>query len=500
LDALSLPSYLPPGAILLALLAGLLAAPLGRLGERRRIAVLGGLAALSTALTLALIPGALEGAVRELRIVHLTPQVWLMLRADAMGTLFAATVSLLFLLALVYSHGYLREDPRKGRYFAFFMLCQGWMLGVAFAGNLVTLLIFYELFSILTYPLVVHEETPEAMRAGVKYIVYILIGGSFVLLGVILSFYLAGDRSFAPGGMLDAGMDRGMLLAAFWCFIAGFGVKAALMPLHGWVPDVHPAAPASFSALLSGVMVAAGCFGILRVVFEVFGAELAAELGVMPWLTALAAVSVLFAAVLAASENNLKRRLAWSTISQMAYVVLAVSLLAPQVMAGALVHITHHAFLKGALFFCAGLLAREAGIRNVSQLAGAAQRMPLTMAAFAVAALGIVGVPPLSGFISKWLLGVGMVEAGHPMLLLVVLGGALLAALYLLPPVWLAYFGSTPQARSGGVAPGREAPPAMLVALLIATAFSILLGLAAALPGLPLSLARSAVSAMFGSG
>jgi multicomponent Na+:H+ antiporter subunit D len=378
------------------------------------------------------------------------------------------------------------------------MLSLGWMLGVAFAGNLITLLVFYELFSILVYPLVVHEETPEAIRAGTKYIVYILVGGSLILLGVIFAFYLAGERPFTPGGILDPGTDRTLLLVTFWCLVAGFGVKAALMPLHGWVPDVHPAAPASFSALLSGVMVATGCFGILRVVFEVFGVELAAALGVMPVLSVLAAVSVLLAAILAAGEDDLKRRLAWSTISQMAYVVLAVSLLAPKVTAGALVHISNHAFLKGALFFCAGLLASQAGIRRVSDMAGAARRMPVTMAVFTIAALGIVGVPPLSGFISKWVLGVGMLEAGHPLVLLVLLGGALLAALYLLQPVWMAYFQAP-----GATAPQEqrpEAPLSMLVPLLLAAVLSILLGLAAAMPGLPLSLAERAVAVFFGAG
>jgi multicomponent Na+:H+ antiporter subunit D len=497
-DSVSLLSLVPPVAILLPLLGGLLAAPLGRLGDRRRVLALGGLSALSCALTLLLVPGAHVGVVRELQLVHLTPQAWLQLRVDAMGALFAATVSVLFLLSLVYSAGYLRSDGRQGRYYTFLMLCQGWMIGVAYAGNLLTLLVFYELFSLLAYPLVVHEETPEALRAGLKYIVYILVGGSLVLLGVVFVFHLAGDRPFVPGGMLNAGMDRGLQVAAFWCFVAGFGVKAALMPLHGWVPDVHPAAPASFSALLSGVMVAAGCFGILRVVFEVFGVELAAGLGLMPWLTGLASVSVLLAALLAVGEDDLKRRLAWSTISQMAYVVLAVSLLAPGVTAAALTHISHHAFLKGALFFCAGVLASQAGIRRVSELGGVARRMPVTMAVFALAAFGLVGVPPLSGFISKWLFGVGMLESGHPLLLVVLLGGALLAALYLLPPVWLAYFGlpaapTRPAAR-------REAPASMLVALVITAAISVLLGVAATLPGLPLSLARRAAAAFFSTG
>jgi multicomponent Na+:H+ antiporter subunit D len=491
-------NLLPALAVALPLLGGALALPLRRLGERRRVVILGMLCATTTLAVIALVPGALAGEIRAVSLAQFAPQVELHLRVDAMGALFAATVSVLFLLALVYSAGYLRRDGRETRYYAFFMLSQGWMLGVAFAGNLVTLLVFYELFSILVYPLVVHEETPEAIRAGTKYIVYILLGGSLILLGVIFCFHLAGDRAFLPGGILDPDSDRTLLLVAFWCLVAGFGVKAALMPLHGWVPDVHPAAPASFSALLSGVMVATGCFGILRVIFEVFGVQLAAALGVMPVLTGLAAVSVLLAAILAAGEDNLKRRLAWSTISQMAYVVLAVSLLAPKVTAGALVHISNHAFLKGALFFCAGLLASQAGIRRVSEMAGVARRMPLTMAVFTIAALGIVGVPPLSGFISKWWLGIGMLEAGHPLLLLVLLGGALLAALYLLQPVWLAWFHAPAAA---GPEPRRpEAPASTLIPLLVAAAISLLFGVAAALPGLPLSLAERAAAAFFGSG
>jgi multicomponent Na+:H+ antiporter subunit D len=498
LKSATLMNLLPPLIVALPLLGGALALPMRRLGERGRVVVLGALCGAALLGVLALIPGALAGEVRAVSLVYFAPQVELYLRVDAMGALFAATVAVLFTLALVYSAGYLRRDGRETRYYAFFMLSLGWMLGVAFAGNLITLLVFYELFSILVYPLVVHEETPEAIRAGTKYIVYILVGGSLILLGVIFAFYLAGDRPFTPGGILDPATDRTLLRVTFWCLVAGFGVKAALMPLHGWVPDVHPAAPASFSALLSGVMVATGCFGILRVVFEVFGVGLAAELGVMPVLTALAGVSVLLAAILAAGEDNLKRRLAWSTISQMAYVVLAISLLAPRVTAGALVHISNHAFMKGALFFCAGLLASQAGIRRVSEMAGAARRMPVTMAAFTVAALGIVGVPPLAGFISKWVLGVGILEAGHPLVLLVLLGGALLAALYLLQPVWMAYFHAPREDASPPRRP--EAPWTMLVPLVLAVLLSILLGLAATLPGLPLSLAERAASLFFGPG
>ena len=494
-------NMLPALIIALPLLGGALALPLRRLGERRRALALGMLCGAAMLGVFALVPGALRGESRELALVNFAPQVELYLRVDALGALFAATVATLFLLALAYSFRYLKRDGHETRYFVFFMLSLGWMLGVAFAGNLVTLLVFYELFSILVYPLVVHEETPEAIRAGTKYIVYILVGGSLILMGVIFCFYLAGNQPLTPGGILDPNTDRTLLLVTFWCLVAGFGVKAALMPLHGWVPDVHPAAPASFSALLSGVMVATGCFGILRVIYEVFGVELVAALGVAPVLTAGAAFSVLLAAILAAGEDNLKRRLAWSTISQMAYVVMAVSLLAPRVSVGAMVHISNHAFMKGALFFCAGLLASQAGIRRVSEMAGAARRMPLTMAAFTIAALGIVGVPPLSGFISKWVLGVGILEAGHPLVLLVLLGGALLAALYLLQPVWMAYFHTAPGKAPEPAAqrPRPEAPLSMLVPLLIAAALSILLGLVAATPGLPLSLAERAAAVFFGT-
>jgi multicomponent Na+:H+ antiporter subunit D len=494
-------SLVPPLIVLVPLLGTVLA---GALESRSRLGLLGAACFLTLLLVSSLLPAILDGTVVYSGTLPLTPAIALFLRVDPMGALFAMTVCGLFLLSFIYSTGHFGHNRQPARYFALFMLSQACLLGVAFSGNLMTLLVFYEIFSIAVYPLVIHEETAEAWRAGAKYVVYILIGSSLILVGVIFAVSLAGDQPFTPGGVLEADADRGLALAAFSCLVAGFGVKAALMPLHGWVPDVHPAAPAPFSALLSGVMVAAGSFGILRVVFEVFGPELARSLGVMPYLSAISGLSVVLAAVLAIGESNLKRRLAWSTISQMAYVVLAVSLLAERVTVGALVHITHHAFLKGALFFCAGLLASQAGIRTVEEMGGAARRMPLTMAAFTIAALGIVGVPPLSGFVSKWLLGLGMLDAGRPWALAVLLGGALLSAVYLWPLVYVAYFDRRP---SGNADPrptppeapsGPEGSVGMRAAVATASVLTILLGLAAAAPGLPLSLARLAAAAFFG--
>ena len=491
-------SLLPLLAFLLPMAGAVIAVPLQRASDQARNLVLAAIAATVAVIAIVLGAGVASGSVYELFILQLTPQIWMYLRVDAMGALFGMTAAVLWTLALVYSWGYMHGEHRLGRYYSFFILCLAWTMGVAYAGNLLTFLIFYELFSILTYPLVVHEETPAAMAAGTKYIIYILVGGTLVLLAIVLTFFAAGDQTLTAGGILSAEIGRGRLLAIFWCFLIGFGVKAALVPLHGWVPDAHPAAPAPFSAVLSGVMVAAGSFGIMRVMFYVFGADLLGYLGVMRYLTWIAGFTVLFAAVLAVNQDNLKRRLAYSTISQMAYVVLGVSLLGTEATIGALVHITNHAFMKGALFLCAGLFIRRLGAARVSQLDGAAKRMPVTAAGFAIASLAMIGTPPLSGFVSKWYLGIGMLETGNPWLLAVLLGGALMAAVYLLPIVYRMYFREpvlTPDDKTA--AEGREAPGAMLAPLVVATILTFVLGLGASLPGMPVALARMAAESFF---
>lgn len=497
--------WLPLLAVALPLVGVVVAAVGERAPGRWKSLSLAAIAGATLLVAVAIVPGVFVGRCFEVYVWQMTPQLWLMLRVDAAGAAYGVTVAALGLLAVVYSFGYLAPGPRRARYFAFFMACLSCTLGVAYAGNLFTFLIFYEAFSVLTYALVVHEQTRSALAAGAKYIAYILVGGSLVLGGVLLTFFLAGDLTFVAGGLLPADLPPGQLLAAFWCFVVGFGVKAALFPLHGWVPDAHPAAPAPFSAVLSGVMVAAGAFGILRVVFDVFGVELVRGLGVAPWLAAVAAFTVLFGAVLALTQDDLKRRLAYSTISQMGYLTLAIALLGDGPTAGALVHLIHHAFLKGTLFFCAGLWIHEAGARRVSELRGVGARMPLTTAAFTLAALGMIGVPPLSGFVSKWWLGLGMLEVGEPLALVVLLAGALLAAAYLLPVVYVATFAPAPGAGSARRTPtngrlGGEAAASMLVPTLIAGALTLVLGLVSHLPGFPLELARLATQGWFGGG
>ncbi len=491
-------SAILPAIVLLPIVGAGLVVPLSRVSERARAIGLTVIVALAAGLVACLIPGVLEGELYEIRLFQMTPTIWLTMRVDALGVLFAITAGVLWLLAIVYSFGYMADEERTNRYFAFLMMALSWTLGVALAGNLLSFLVFYELFSILTYPLVVHEQTPEAMAAGTKYITYIIIGGGLVLLAIMGTYFLAGSQEFGSTAFFTADVNRTALLAVFWCFIAGFGVKAALMPLHGWVPDAHPAAPAPFSAVLSGIMVAAGSFGILRVLFNVYGIELLKELGVAMPLGIVAAVTILAAAILAIPQDNLKRRLAYSTISQMGYVIFGASLLTTSSMTGSFVHIANHAFMKGTLFFCAGIFIKRCHIHNVSEMAGIAKRHPITMAVFTLTSLSMIGTPPLSGFISKWFLGIGILDADKPLYLVVLLGGALLAAVYLLPIIYIAYFKEpSPVVRGLPEREGRfEAPWTMLAPVLIGAALTIILGVCAWAPGLPLSLAKLAAETL----
>lgn len=460
-------------------------------------AVLVSLCVATVALVVSLVPGVLAGKGFELYVAKLTPVIWIYLRVDAMGVLFALTASVLWTLALVYSFGYMEGERHQARYYAFFMLCLACAMGIAFAGNLLTLLVAYEMFSVMTYPLVVHEETAAARAAGLKYIVYILIGGSLIMLAMITTYFVTRDQAFTARRLFSTGADPLMLQVIFWCLIAGFGVKAAVIPLHGWVADAHPAAPAPFSAILSGVMVAAGTFGIARVLFEVFGAALLRDMGVASVVVALGALSTVVAGVIACSQENLKRRLAYSTISQMGYVTMGLALLTPDSVTGALVHIANHAFMKGTLFLCAGLFIRRIGARDVSELSGVARRMPVVTGVFTVASFALVGLPPFAGLVSKWYLGLGMIQSDQWGYLVVLLGGSLLAALYLLPVVYVMYFGEPAEGAIGaagaGVVVSARAVALMTGAAIVAGVLVVVLGVGAFMPGMPLSLAKLAV-------
>ncbi|MEJ2390699.1 MAG: proton-conducting transporter membrane subunit, partial [Gammaproteobacteria bacterium] len=382
----------------------------------------------------------------EIRLA-LLPNLDLVLRAGPLSLLFVTLSSLLWLVTTVYAVGYLEGSPHRSRFFGFFSLCVTSTVGVALAGNLITFLLFYELLTLSTYPLVVHRGTEEARRAGRSYLVYTMFGGGLLLLATVWLYTLTGTLEFTPQGFVQQVLatHRPALIVIFALFIAGLGVKAALVPLHGWLPKAM-VAPAPVSALLHAVAVvkAGAAFGIVRIVYDVFGVEAAAHLGVINPLAWLAAFTILYGSVRALSQNDLKRRLAFSTVSQVSYITLGVAIIGPIASIGGIVHLVHQGLMKITLFFCAGNLAETLGIHKISEMHGVGRRMPWTMTAFTIGAFGMIGAPPVAGFVSKWYLGLGALQAGQGWVVIVLALSSLLNAMYFLPILHAAWFRAPP--------------------------------------------------------
>jgi multicomponent Na+:H+ antiporter subunit D len=425
-----------------------------------------------------MIPEVLAGRRLECVLFRLLPGVELAFRVDAFGLLFASGAALLWIATSFYSIGYMRslEEHAQTRYFACFALALSATMGVAFSANLFTLFLFYEALTLTTYPLVGHKETAEAKAGARTYVIYLLGAAKvFLMAAIILTYNVAGTLEFHKGGILPASAlqaEPTLLYVVFALFLFGFA-KNAVMPMHSWLPAAM-VAPTPVSALLHAVaVVKTGVFATLRVFLFVFGAEAMRHLGADKLALGVASVTILGGSLLALGQDNLKARLAFSTISQLSYIVMGGALLTTSGVLGGIAHITNHAVSKITLFLCAGSIYVSTHKTDVSQLSGLARRMPWTMAAFALASLSVVGIPPASGFVSKWYLAVGSLERGSPWLLGVLLTSSLLNAAYLGPVVYKAYFEESPDLEDGHV---REVP--WMVIPLVATALaSLLLGL-----------------------
>ena len=436
------PADRPLAAVLVSLTAALLIAASGRRPNLREAWTFAA-AVAKLALVVSLIPHVLRGDVVESAPLALVPGLTLHLRADPFGLLFALVASSLWLVTSLYSVGYMRAGgyTHQTPYFASFAVCLSATIGLAFAANLPTFFVFYEILTIATYPLVVHNRTAEAMAAGRKYLVYTLVAGQSLLVATIWAQSLAPGASFQPGGFLAGESSAPALIFLFILFIAGVGVKAGIMPLHGWLPAAM-VAPTPVSALLHAVaVVKAGAFGSVRIVGWVFGVELLQELGADILLGTAAAATIVIASLRALGEGHLKRRLAYSTVGQLSYIVLGAAIGSPAALAGAMFHIAAHGAMKITMFFCAGAIYTRTHIEQIDQLGGIGRRMPVTMGAFAVCAFGLAGIPPVAGFVSKWNLGVGALQAGHPIYLSVLLVSGLLNVAYFFPIVHAAFFG-----------------------------------------------------------
>ena len=436
--------------------------------------------------------GVFNGQHYEFRI-PLLPELDLVLRADALAVLFVTLSTVLWLVTTVYAIGYLEDSPHRSRFFGFFSLCVTATVGIALAGNLITFLLFYELLTLTTYPLIVHRGTEEARRAGRTYLIYTMTGGALILIGTIWLYGIAGTLEFSYGGFIsDLIADhRVELITIFVLLMTGLGVKAALVPLHGWLPQAM-IAPAPVSALLHAVaVVKAGAFGIVRIVDDVYGVKVAENLGLLEPLAMLAAVTIIYGSVRALFQDDLKRRLAFSTISQVSYIILGIAIAGPIATMGGLVHLVHQGVMKITLFFCAGNLAETLGIHKISEMDGVGQRMPWTMTAFTIGAFGMIGLPPLAGFVSKWYLSLGALDAGQEWVILILMGSSVLNAAYFLPILYAAWFkapsGDWPEERSYGKS---ETAWTLLLPPIFTALLTLAIGLLASAPFSPLQWAH----------
>ncbi|APO79208.1 NADH dehydrogenase (quinone) nuoL-like protein (plasmid) [Rhizobium etli 8C-3] len=428
------------------------------------------------AIVASMAPTVLAGGTVDLRLFEILPGADFAFRADALGMVFASVSSLLWIVAAVYSLGYMRHlnEHAQTRFFACFATSLAAAIGGAFAANLFTLVIFYEVLSLVTYPLVYHHEDEEGWAGSRKYLVYLMGASKSALLAALaLTYSIAGSLDFVAGGLLQGvNASAPLLTVVYFCYLFGFA-KAAVMPMHAWLPAAM-VAPTPVSALLHAVaVVKMGVFCVLRVVFHVFGVGLVGGLGLGIATAYLVSFTILMASVYALTRDDLKARLAYSTVSQLSYIVLGAVLLSPVAMVGGIIHIAAHAFSKITLFFCAGSIYCASGKRNISDMAGIGRRLPWTMGAFFVASLSMIGVPPTAGFVSKWYLTLGSVDAGQISFLVVLLVSSILNAAYFLPVSYVAFFGTEPQESRATV---REIPM-ITIPLVVTAILSVLMGI-----------------------
>ena len=426
-----------------------------------------------------MLPTVLDGAIIECSLITFLPGLELKFGVDSIGIFFALIASSLWIITSFYAIGYMRSAKEKNqtRFFACFAATLAATMGVAFSANMMTTFIFYEVITFCTYPLVGHKGTKDAVAGARKYLTY-LMGTSvlFLLPAVLITYNVAGTLDYSNDGVFGSAVASGtstlLLSIVFLLYVAGVA-KSAIMPFHSWLPSAM-VAPTPVSALLHAVaVVKTGVFVIVKVVIHIFGIKLLTDLGVAGILVALASITILAASINALKQDNLKARLAYSTISQLSYVILGVALLTPAGVTGSVMHIVLHAFGKITLFFTAGAIYVAAHKTKVSELNGIGRQMPLTMGAFTLAVFSMIGVPPLGGFVSKWYLVQGAVQADLYIVLFVLATSTILNASYFLPIVYAAFF-KEPDNHGDDHGEVKDATPLMTIPLVI-TATGVLL-------------------------
>ena len=425
-----------------------------------------------------LLPMVLDGARPEWRALEVLGDVAIAFAIEPLGMLFASIASTLWIVNSIYSIGYMRgnREPRQTPFYICFAIAIASAIGVAFAGNLLTLFLFYEILTISTYPLVAHKGNDEAKAKARIYLVLLMATSMMLLLpAIIWTWVAAGTADFAPGGILaGAGLSATLLTVLYTIYVYGIG-KAALMPVHFWLPAAM-VAPTPVSALLHAVaVVKAGVFCVVKVTVYVFGLDLLRETGASQIVAYIAGATVVLASLVALTQDNLKKRLAYSTVSQLSYIVMAAAVATPLAIIGAAFHILAHAVSKITLFFGAGCVYTAAHLTEVSQLNGIGRKMPITMGAFLIGTVSIIGLPPLIGVWSKWWIGIGAVEGDQNWVVAVLMISSLLNVAYLMPILSRAFFRPLPDAEPGQPVRIEEAPWPSVLAISVTAILCLVL-------------------------
>jgi multicomponent Na+:H+ antiporter subunit D len=478
--------------LLLAILAPLIGAGLVMVTGKRpnlREACSFIAAALLFIITASMIPAVLhaKGQLLHLTLFQLIPAdthgvggLSIALRADALSMVFAVSASFLWVLTVFYSAGYMRglDEHAQTRFNTCFALALFGAIGCAFSDNLLTMYLFYEIVSICTYPLVAHHQDEEGYEGGRKYLTYLTATAKgLVLPAMVLIYVLSGSLDFATNirtGIIPATVHHGIIAALYACCILGFA-KNGVMPFHNWLPSAM-VAPTPVSALLHAVaVVKVGVFSTVRVMLYVFGTDMMRDLNLGLPTAYFVSFTIVVGSIVALSKDNLKARLAYSTVSQLSYVILGVALLTDAGIQGGVIQIANHAFAKITLFFCAGAIYVATHKKNISEMNGLGRVMPFTFAAFALASLSMIGAPPVAGFVTKWYLLNGAMDAHSLAIIGVLLISTLLNAAYFAPVVYQGFFGK--QSESDVKHKFTEAHPALVVPLSITAVISVLIGL-----------------------
>lgn len=419
----------------------------------------------------------------EITLFYLMKDIPVYFHVDGVGALLVTITSIVWAAAGIYSFEYMKHEGREQQFFGFYLIVYGVLVALNFSGNLVTLYLFYELMSLASMPLVLHSRTKESIMAALKYLFYSMCGAYCGLFGIFFLYKYCDTLNFVAGGSLNvvlAQENRGILLLAVFMMILGFGVKAGMLPMHAWLPTAHPVAPSPASAVLSGIIVKAGVLAIIRVIYYVVGAEFIRGTWVQTAWMVLTLLTVFMGSLLAFREKVFKKRLAYSTVSQASYILFGLSVLSDGGFTGALLHTVFHAFIKCTLFLTAGIFIFKCHKTRVEELNGIGKQMPKTLWCYTFAALALIGIPPTSGFVSKWYLAQGALDAGigvfgwvGPMVLLV---SALLTAGYLLPITIKGFFPGN-DGDEAELKKNLEPSKTMLIPLAILAVLSVVLGL-----------------------